>query len=83
MAFLQLTAIIVDDCDNAIAFFTQALGFELAEDTPAAPTRVVPSAGWSFARRAERPASSSPAPPANTRSLRSAGVRVRTRRSGA
>jgi len=35
MAFLQLTAIIVEDYDDAIAFFTQALGFELAEDTPA------------------------------------------------
>ena len=35
MAFLQLTAIIVDDYDNAIAFFTQALGFELVEDSPA------------------------------------------------
>jgi catechol 2,3-dioxygenase-like lactoylglutathione lyase family enzyme len=35
MAFLQLTAIIVEDYDEAIAFFTQALGFELAEDSPA------------------------------------------------
>jgi catechol 2,3-dioxygenase-like lactoylglutathione lyase family enzyme len=35
MAFLQLTAIIVEDYDTAIAFFTQALGFELAEDSPA------------------------------------------------
>ena len=35
MAFLQLTAIIVEDYDKAIAFFTQALGFELAEDSPA------------------------------------------------
>ncbi|HEY2696176.1 MAG TPA: VOC family protein [Pseudonocardiaceae bacterium] len=35
MAFLQLTAIIVQDYDKAIAFFTQALGFELAEDSPA------------------------------------------------
>jgi catechol 2,3-dioxygenase-like lactoylglutathione lyase family enzyme len=34
MAFLQLTALIVDDYDDAITFFTQALGFELAEDTP-------------------------------------------------
>ena len=34
MAFLQLTAIIVEDYDDAIAFFTQALGFELAEDSP-------------------------------------------------
>nr|CEL15517.1 Glyoxalase family protein [Kibdelosporangium sp. MJ126-NF4]CTQ92081.1 Glyoxalase family protein [Kibdelosporangium sp. MJ126-NF4] len=35
MAFLQLTAIIVDDYDDAITFFTQALGFELVEDTAA------------------------------------------------
>jgi catechol 2,3-dioxygenase-like lactoylglutathione lyase family enzyme len=35
MAYLQLTAIIVEDYDDAIAFFTQALGFELAEDSPA------------------------------------------------
>src|SRR3954469_13811130 len=34
MAFLELTAIIVEDYDDAIAFFTQALGFELAEDSP-------------------------------------------------
>lgn len=35
MALLQLTAIIVEDYDDAIAFFTQALGFDLAEDSPA------------------------------------------------
>jgi catechol 2,3-dioxygenase-like lactoylglutathione lyase family enzyme len=35
MAFLQLTAIIVEDYDDAIDFFTRALGFELAEDLPA------------------------------------------------
>ena len=34
MAFLQLTAIIVEDYDDAITFFTRALGFELAEDSP-------------------------------------------------
>ncbi|MFI5611636.1 VOC family protein [Amycolatopsis sp. NPDC051903] len=34
MAYLQLTAILVDDYDEAIAFFTHALGFELAEDSP-------------------------------------------------
>ena len=34
MSFLQLTAIIVDDYDEAIDFFTRALGFELAEDSP-------------------------------------------------
>lgn len=35
MARLHLTAIIVEDYDEAIAFFTQALGFDLAEDVPA------------------------------------------------
>ncbi len=35
MAFLQLTAILVEDYDEAIAFFTQTLGFELAQDSPA------------------------------------------------
>lgn len=35
MAHLQLTAIIVEDYDKAIAFFTEALGFELVEDSPA------------------------------------------------
>ncbi len=35
MAFLGLTAIIVDDYDDAIAFFTKALGFDLVEDSPA------------------------------------------------
>ncbi|MDQ6778772.1 MAG: VOC family protein [Actinomycetota bacterium] len=35
MPFLQLTAIVVDDYDAAIAFFVGTLGFELAEDSPA------------------------------------------------
>ncbi|HKN96996.1 MAG TPA: VOC family protein [Pseudonocardiaceae bacterium] len=35
MAHLHLTAILVDDYDDAIDFFTQALGFELVEDSPA------------------------------------------------
>src|SRR5256885_12557383 len=35
MSFLQLTAILVEDYDDAIAFFTQALGFELVEDSTA------------------------------------------------
>lgn len=35
MPFLQLTAIIVDEYDPAIAFFVDALGFELVEDSPA------------------------------------------------
>jgi catechol 2,3-dioxygenase-like lactoylglutathione lyase family enzyme len=32
---LDLTAILVDDYDEAIAFFVHALGFDLAEDQPA------------------------------------------------
>jgi len=32
---LCLAAIVVDDYDSAIKFFTEALGFELAEDSPA------------------------------------------------
>jgi catechol 2,3-dioxygenase-like lactoylglutathione lyase family enzyme len=34
MAHLQLTAILVEDYDEAIDFFTRALAFELAEDAP-------------------------------------------------
>jgi catechol 2,3-dioxygenase-like lactoylglutathione lyase family enzyme len=32
---LELTALLVDDYDNAIEFFVGALGFELVEDSPA------------------------------------------------
>jgi catechol 2,3-dioxygenase-like lactoylglutathione lyase family enzyme len=35
MPHLELAAIIVDDYDPAIAFFVDALGFDLVEDTPA------------------------------------------------
>lgn len=31
---LQLVTLVVPDYDDAIAFFTQTLGFELVEDTP-------------------------------------------------
>ena len=34
MGIITMTAIIVDEYDPAIAFFTQALGFELVEDLP-------------------------------------------------
>jgi catechol 2,3-dioxygenase-like lactoylglutathione lyase family enzyme len=34
MAFVELTAIVVDDYDRAISFFVDALGFELVEDSP-------------------------------------------------
>ncbi|POM27517.1 Glyoxalase-like domain protein [Actinomadura rubteroloni] len=35
---LESAAIVVDDYDTAIAFFVGALGFELAEDSPALTT---------------------------------------------
>ena len=31
---LELVAVVVDDYDRAIAFYTEVLGFELAEDSP-------------------------------------------------
>jgi catechol 2,3-dioxygenase-like lactoylglutathione lyase family enzyme len=34
IVFLQLITIVVDDYDAAIAFFVEALGFELVEDSP-------------------------------------------------
>ena len=34
MACLELTALVVDDYDEAIRFFVGLLGFELAEDSP-------------------------------------------------
>jgi predicted enzyme related to lactoylglutathione lyase len=36
---LDKVAIVVDDYDRAIAFFTEALGFELVEDSPALTTK--------------------------------------------
>jgi catechol 2,3-dioxygenase-like lactoylglutathione lyase family enzyme len=36
---MDKVAIVVDDYDQAIAFFTEALGFELAEDSPALTTK--------------------------------------------
>jgi catechol 2,3-dioxygenase-like lactoylglutathione lyase family enzyme len=35
---IELTAIVVDDYDPAIEFFTRILGFELVEDSPALTT---------------------------------------------
>lgn len=35
MARLSLVSIVVDDYDKAISFFTEALGFDLVEDSPA------------------------------------------------
>jgi catechol 2,3-dioxygenase-like lactoylglutathione lyase family enzyme len=37
--FLEQVALIVHDYDDAIAFFVDALGFELAEDSPALTSR--------------------------------------------
>lgn len=34
LSFLQLVTIVVDDYDEAISFFVEVLGFELAEDSP-------------------------------------------------
>jgi catechol 2,3-dioxygenase-like lactoylglutathione lyase family enzyme len=34
VALLELVAIVVDDYDTGIAFFVDALGFELVEDSP-------------------------------------------------
>ena len=34
MSFLELIAIVVDEYDPAVAFFVEALGFDLVEDTP-------------------------------------------------
>ena len=34
MAFLELVTVVVDDYDDAIAFFVDVLGFELSEDSP-------------------------------------------------
>lgn len=39
---LRLTALVVDDYDPAIAFFVDALGFELAEDSPATTNKGQP-----------------------------------------
>jgi catechol 2,3-dioxygenase-like lactoylglutathione lyase family enzyme len=36
---MDKVAIVVDDYDQAIRFFTEALGFELVEDSPALTTR--------------------------------------------
>ena len=36
---IDKVAIVVDDYDQAIAFFTEALGFELVEDSPALTTK--------------------------------------------
>lgn len=37
--YIEHVALIVDDYDDAIRFFVEALGFELVEDSPALTTR--------------------------------------------
>jgi catechol 2,3-dioxygenase-like lactoylglutathione lyase family enzyme len=53
------TTLVVRDYDEAIAFFTRSLGFDLIEDTPSKTARVVKNDGsWSLhAAPAERPSS--------------------------
>jgi catechol 2,3-dioxygenase-like lactoylglutathione lyase family enzyme len=50
VAFLQLVAIVVEDYDPAIAFFVDALGFELVEDSPATTTIGGRSKRWVVVR---------------------------------
>jgi catechol 2,3-dioxygenase-like lactoylglutathione lyase family enzyme len=47
---LERVAIVVDDYDAAIAFFVDALGFELAEDSPAVTTVGGRSKRWVVVR---------------------------------
>lgn len=48
--WLEQFTIIVDDYDRAIEFFTRALGFELAEDSPALTTGDGRSKRWVVVR---------------------------------
>jgi len=48
--WLENFTIIVDDYDRAIEFFTGALGFELAEDSPALSTRSGRAKRWVVVR---------------------------------
>ncbi len=48
--WLEQFTIIVDDYDRAIEFFTSALGFELAEDSPALTTGDGRSKRWVVVR---------------------------------
>ncbi len=38
MSFVSLVALLVDDYDDAITFYTEVLGFELVEDSPSTTT---------------------------------------------
>jgi catechol 2,3-dioxygenase-like lactoylglutathione lyase family enzyme len=48
--YLEHVALIVDDYDAAIAFFVDALGFELAEDSPALTTKESRPKRWVVVR---------------------------------
>ena len=47
---LELTTIVVDEYDPAIAFFTEVLGFELVEDSPAVSTHHGTAKRWVVVR---------------------------------
>lgn len=47
---LEHTALVVHDYDEAIAFFVDALGFELVEDSPALTTRAGRPKRWVVVR---------------------------------
>jgi catechol 2,3-dioxygenase-like lactoylglutathione lyase family enzyme len=47
---LESAALIVDDYDRAIAFFVDALGFELVEDSPALTTATQEPKRWVVVR---------------------------------
>ena len=51
--YVEHFAVIVDDYDAAIAFFVEALGFELVEDSPAVSTVTGASKRWVLVRPPE------------------------------
>lgn len=59
---IALVTVLVDDYDRAIAFYRDAVGFDLVEDTPLGDDK-----RWVVVAPATRPApvSSSPRPPTN------------------
>ena len=64
---LQLMAIVVEEYDPGIAFFVEALGFELVEDSPSLTNDGRPKRWSSCARRARRRGCCWRAPTARTR----------------
>jgi len=49
---LEHVAVIVEDYDSAIAFFVEALGFELVEGSATLTHDGRPNGGWWYAHRA-------------------------------